>query len=509
MSKKSASTEVKKLENLDILTNAKILSYTINVKDSEITQQAEYIKELISKMTHLEKEYSDLKANYLQTFRTEKTIKQMQILLEQEQRNVESLKEELRNKAKEYKEEKDELTKKYESELSTLRNIIELHQKKIDNVHNLQNLIEKQEEQIKHLNQQKENTLKDSENYIRKKDIKNQIKFSDLKKKMMQNIQETQKNVTELNIEYMDVSTKLTLLQNHQLLIEIQYQSEQIEELLKKKEFLEKKVFELNKDLEVHREVELSLAEKNKVFSEKIKILEKKINSLTGSSVDATIQNNQISDEELIQRGDSKMHKSDESFKAAKSIHINSNIKNFTVALNLEKKIGKLESILKKKQEEINKMRENYHNLEDKLKSYESTLSGISFLLEDGFKSLANEEELNKQEDIQIDLNKIKSGKIKDFTKEEKFFVIDSILKILIPLFDFKENQGNYSPIATYKSNIIAVHKHLEDPVMKLIFSSNSKNMLYSVKRKLEKLPMINKSSGSSYSKSGSISQLF
>ena len=35
---------------------------------------------------------------------------------------------------------------------------------------------------------------------------KNEIKFSDLKRKMMDNIQETQKNVTQLNIEYMDGS---------------------------------------------------------------------------------------------------------------------------------------------------------------------------------------------------------------------------------------------------------------------------------------------------------------
>ena len=80
----------------------------------------------------------------------------------------------------------------------------------------------------------------------------------------MDKIDQIQAKETELNIQYMDVSTKLTLLQNHQLLIQLEYQSQQLEEITTKKEALEKKVFELSKDIEIHKEVELSLAEKNK-----------------------------------------------------------------------------------------------------------------------------------------------------------------------------------------------------------------------------------------------------
>ena len=49
---------------------------------------------------------------------------------------------------------------------------------------------------------------------------------------MMDNINQTQSKVTELNIQYMDVSTKLTLLQNHQLLIKLEYKSQQNDELI-------------------------------------------------------------------------------------------------------------------------------------------------------------------------------------------------------------------------------------------------------------------------------------
>lgn len=65
-------------------------------------------------------------------------------------------------------------------------------------------------------------------------------------------------------MKYMDVSTKLTLLQNHQLLVQLDYQTQQLEESTKKNELLEKKIFDLTRDLEVHKEVEIAFAEKNK-----------------------------------------------------------------------------------------------------------------------------------------------------------------------------------------------------------------------------------------------------
>ena len=78
----------------------------------------------------------------------------------------------------------------------------------------------------------------------REKMTKNEIKFSNLKKKMKEKIDQIQAKETELNVQYMDVSTKLTLLQNHQLLIQLEYQSQQLDEITAKKEELEKIVFE-------------------------------------------------------------------------------------------------------------------------------------------------------------------------------------------------------------------------------------------------------------------------
>jgi hypothetical protein len=81
---------------------------------------------------------------------------------------------------------------------------------------------------------------------------------------MLENINETKDEVTELNMKYMDISTKLTLLQNHQLLVQLDYQTQQLEESTKKNEIYKKKISDLTKDIQLHKEVEISFAEKNK-----------------------------------------------------------------------------------------------------------------------------------------------------------------------------------------------------------------------------------------------------
>lgn len=118
--------------------------------------------------------------------------------------------------------------------------------------------------QVDTLKTNNENIIKKHITENKTKDVKNEIKFTNLKKKMKEKIDQIQAKETELNVQYMDVSTKLTLLQNHQLLIQLEYQSQQLDEINAKKEELEKRLFELTKDIEIHKEVELSLAEKNK-----------------------------------------------------------------------------------------------------------------------------------------------------------------------------------------------------------------------------------------------------
>ena len=103
-------------------------------------------------------------------------------------------------------------------------------------------------------------------------------------------------------MKYMDISTKLTLLQNHQLLVQLDYQTQQLEESTRKNELYKKKISDLTKDIELHKEVEVSFAEKNKKLIKELmkykkeenkenKISDENTPQLNKSIVDSQTQN--------------------------------------------------------------------------------------------------------------------------------------------------------------------------------------------------------------------------
>jgi hypothetical protein len=469
---------------LDIQTEIKMLSYTVTLKDIEIQDLKNRNKELRDTVNKMNIEVSEMKAAYVQSLKTEKTVRQMQEMLDHSEKEVEKLKEEKRLKERDFHEDRDKMRHKFETEILSYKSSLVSYEKKIENVNNLQKVVEKQEDHIRQLEIDKEKLKIEADERVKNKEIRNQIKFSELKKKMMENIQETQKNVTQLNIEYMDVSTKLTLLQNHQLLIELEYQSQQIEELIIKKENLEKKVFELTQDIEVHKEVELALASKNKKYAEMVKNLERS-HSHNVNETDLNLMNSS-SNINLMINDSSSLHK---------QVYVNSGLKEFNMVNGLEKKILKLELSLKKKGEDYSKLKSNFEFLEDKLKNYEKKYAGLFYLFEEGLKRFAEDEEIIKNRDIYVNLENIKKGDFSNLSNSEQYSIIVLIMKYLIPLVNPSDLKGSDSGMGSNFENVnVRYHmskKFKEDPMLKKVFSTNKNTMMHSIRKSLESLPMI------------------
>ena len=227
---------------------------------------------------------------------------------------------------------------------------------------------------------------------------------------MKEKIDQIQAKETELNVQYMDVSTKLTLLQNHQLLIQLEYQSQQLDELSAKKDELEKKVFELTKDIEIHKEVELSLAEKNKKLkSENNKLKNNNVDTITNPNNsnfnDSKIPSNKrtsvttkkknlkinITDDEKISEN-AHQNIITNSYNNISTVENNNSSNNFnslstrvnlfgnnsyTRMMNLEKKVLNLEKKLMTSKKEYNAIKDRNEYVEKVLKNYEKKYSGL------------------------------------------------------------------------------------------------------------------------------------
>ena len=263
MSKKKENLTSQEIP-LDYQVEIKNMNYTILLKENEIADLKNVLIKNTNYMKKLESEIFDLKKQCANNYELDKKIGKLRHNNDILQKENEKLNQDILNQKKAYLEEKAQSEKLFNARINQMQNTIDNYNQKLENT----NKIIAENEKLKKLNEElikeRDATIIKSEKDLVDLAVKNKLKFSILKKKMMENIKNSQIKVTELNMQYMDVSSKLTLLQNHQLLTQLEYLQEQLDEYQRTNELLQKKNMDLKKDIEIHKEVELSLAEKNK-----------------------------------------------------------------------------------------------------------------------------------------------------------------------------------------------------------------------------------------------------
>jgi hypothetical protein len=419
--------------NLNYIKETKNLQYTIVLREHEIQALKKDNAAKASYIITLEADNSNLRSACLSSMKSEKDLQEYKAKYEQILKDIAALKEEMLEQERKFNLEKKQLEDLHQGEISRLKLVNESYHQKIETVNQL--IIDKQvlSQQVEELTKERDLIIKTNTETMRQKEIKNEIKFTNLKKKMMDNINQTQSKVTELNIQYMDVSTKLTLLQNHQLLIQLEYQSHQIDELTEKKEQLEKKVFELTKDIEIHKEVELSLAEKNKKYKNENAILKKQ---LTSSGIIGNNNNN-----------NNNINNSNSNLSIAHGNNVNnslystidqSSFQNEQI-MNLEKKVLQLEKKLNLKCKEYNRLKDNSEFIESRLNNYQKKYLGLFNFFEEAIRLFCEDEQVKNNKELYLNLEMIQKCDFSNFSKEEKYAVLVILMKYLMPLVNMSQ----------------------------------------------------------------------
>ena len=516
---------------IDYQVESKNLQYTITLKDNEIDMlQKENIKKK-EYITELEKEIEKLRKDYIHAYELENTIKGNHKKIEQQEKEIENLHNQINEQKLKNEEEKKQIEQNFRDEIHQLKVVIESSSQKVEMANQLST---ENQELIKEVDKLKVDQEKIINKHIaenKQRDIKNQIKFSNLKNKMKEKIDQIQAKETELNVQYMDVSTKLTLLQNHQLLIQLEYQSQQLDEITAKKEALEKKVFELTKDIEIHKEVELSLAEKNKKLkseNNKLKNNSTYLNNNTNTNNNSNINNLNSSNSNANNSSENRKNKNiiintsnninitedDKSSENNNHPIINTNSFNnisttvennnsntannnfsnitlnnkinlfnnntYTRMLNLEKKVLTLEKKLMNSKKDYNLIKDKNEYLEKILKNYEKKYSGLFNFFEECLDQFFNDEELINNKEIYVNIDSIRKCDFSNLNKEEKYSTLIILMKYLMPLMDssnvLKQNQSNSSANNVNLKFYLANKKNYADDADIKKISSYKKN---------------------------------
>ena len=456
---------------IDFQVESKNLQYTITLKDQEIDLLQKENQHKKDYIIQLETEIQKLKKDYIKAYELENTIKKDHKTIEKQKNEIDNLHNQMEVQKRKSDEEKRQLEQNFQDEIAQLKVVIESSKQKVEMANQLSTENQELLKQVDTLKADNKNIIDKHISENKQKDIKNEIKFSNLKKKMKEKIDQIQTKETELNVQYMDVSTKLTLLQNHQLLIQLEQQSQQLDEITAKKEELEKRVFELTKDIEIHKEVELSLAEKNKKLkSENIKLKNNTNDNNTINNTNTNLSNVNDSKSPMNKRGSMNKKKNlkinitdDEkiseniqhnintnSFNNLSTVENNNSSNNFnslskinlfnnnayTRMMNLEKKVLNLEKKLMASKKEYNAIKDRNEYVEKVLKNYEKKYSGLFNFFEDCLEQFFNDEELVNNQEIFVNIDSIRKCDFSNLNKEEKYTTLIIIMKYLMPLMD-------------------------------------------------------------------------
>ena len=405
----------------DYQIEIKNLQYTIVLRDKEISALKEHLLKNGIYIKKLESDIFDLKKQCAYNYDIEKKIGKLRHNNDTLQKDIENLNKEILNQKKKYLVEKEQMEQTYNVQINQMQGTINNYTQKLEMTNKVMAENEQLKKLVEDLKKEQVEVLKKSDKDLVDLAIKNKLKFSLLKKKMMENIKNSQIKVTELNMQYMDVSSKLTLLQNHQLLTQLEYLQEQLDEYTRANEMLKKNNKDLKRDIEIHKEVELSLAEKNKKLkNELLKEREEKE------------ENNDDKEKNDNEKNEEESKKNEEN-PERKKYNINQEM------LHLEQKIVNLEQKLKKKKNDFDYLKDKYDFIENYLRNYEKKFLGIINFLQDCLNKFYIDEELLSNHEVNIHIEDIKKGDFSTLNKEEQYSILIILMKYMMPMV----NQAN------------------------------------------------------------------
>ena len=374
-----------------------------------------------------------------------------------------------------------------------------------------------------------------------KKEIEFERRMSKMKKKMLDYIKEGQKSKQYLSKEQLRLNDKLSVISKNTLLNELGFQSMQLEDLLKQRAQLDSIISKMRADLEIHKKVEKILTEKNKEYTNMIKVLSTKIESK--GKVDEI--NKSLDIKEIIKNEVNNKFKNYKYIKPnAKFIRINKhnsfqnmekgNSKLINEPYNLKnnineeiktKKLGRAstgfsnkmkldnnninenQDLIILRKELIGKIKEcedyksKYEYYKTKLDSLNKKYGNIMQLFEGALVKVYRDKNMKNIKNIFINLEDFKQCNFETLSPEQKYSIIILIIKYLIPLINPNNLPGKFKSLFSNIEDVTFINEKSEKGNYML---SNSSNLSYNFKERSNQYNVVKariKSSSSDFGK--------
>ena len=377
-----------------MLSNEKIIFKNLNHRINDLVLLNEAYQKQLAKyediFNNLESQIHNLKVIRQNCNLKEEIYQNEKLEIIQKDQKILELQTDIINLKIEHEKYKNKKEMEYENDVNAVKNFYDTNLLK----NNTAQVVEEANKQFYQQILKLENIIINFKEEQRKLDIKKEIEFerrmSKMKKKMLDYIKEGQKSKQYLSKEQLRLNDKLSVINKNTLLNELDFQSMQLEDLLKQRAQLDSIISGMKSDLEIHKKLEKILTEKNKEYTNMIKVLSTKIESK--GKVDEMNEN--------LESKDTLKKELSSKLKQFRLVKPNSKF----IRINNQNNIRSLDKREDKVKSESNSIKQNF-NEEIKIKNFGKTSVG--------FRNNLKDDDINENQDL-VFLRKELIKKIKE-----------------------------------------------------------------------------------------------
>ena len=458
-------------DNIEILNDKNSQQVNTNYRLNEVKIENQKLKKEIAKLKlsnmsiSVEKEELKKVINFLKNKESE--YQSLQGILTEKDNEIKNFKTMILNDRRNYEEDLRKAQKHFENTLRHVKRDQDTVKHKIDNFNKMNHLNDILYSKVLELEQNIEDLKKEEEIKLNNKEIEYTNKIDKYKKRLIDFLKRGEKKKEEG--DQLALNNKLNILHIQELIGEIEFQNQEVNNLLKEKKELKMKIMKLLNDLNIYKIMVLTLAQKNEEYQKKLKSLKKHIkNKLTldyklDKNFSITENNNKENNNNVI--FDKQFQLLSPSYRKKKVLSgysidsnkkkgKNKNMNNYTISNNESSKKIKLDSIDSANTRNSNKFinekkeKEKYKDLYEFYKSkYDFIINkfkNIFNMYTEALEKIFKEEKNNKiNNEISININDFKEFKFEEMTFEQKYSILIKLINHIAPLIwkkDFEEN---------------------------------------------------------------------
>ena len=458
-----------------MLNNERIIFKNQENKINELVLLNEAYQKTLTKyeniFNNLESQIHNLKVIKRNCLLKEEEYQNEKLELAKKDQKILELQTDIINIKLEHEKYKNKKELEYENDVNALKNLYDTNLSK----NNTAQIVEEANKQFYEQILKLENIIINFKEEQRKLDAKKEVEFerrmSKMKKKMLDYIKEGQKSKQFLSKEQLRLNDKLSVINKNTLLNELDFQSIQLEDLLKQRAHLDLIISGMRADLEIHKKVEKILTEKNKEYTNMIKVLSTKIESkpkdkettkildtkdMLKKQIDYKIKNYKLvkPNTKFIRINNIKnMEKQDykiknESSDIKSNINEEIKIKNFgktSMGFTNKMKVDDIkenQDLILLRKELIKKIKE-CEDFKSKYEYYKSKLDSLNYkylnimeLFEGVLVDIYKDKNMKNIKNIFINLDDFKQCNFESLSSEQKYSIVILIIKYLMPLIN-------------------------------------------------------------------------